>query len=470
MAFLLLLGMKKIIYFIIIFPLLVNAQKNLVLNESFEKMNKCPDDQSQIYYCNNWISANDYGTPDFFSLCSLPSQISAVPFSGLGYQYPRTGSNFVGIQCFHTLPNYAREFLEAKLKGILKKNKYYYSYFNVSLSYSIIPCYTDAIGLAFSNKLEIDTNKTILTRQKAVIHQKGKVIKDTAGWEKISGVYRGNDEEYLIIGNFFKDSELTIDPTCYNSFPNSSYYFIDDVGVYEYDPLPDTLLLCKGQTKRVGGRFLDATYKWSTGATDSMITVSKAGRYIVTATMDGKYELSDTLYVLNPEAVVATYVKDTVFCKGEIFSLTLPNIGTYQWSNASKNNVFTTKSAGNYQLTLTTDCGIYKHEIDLKEEDCTCNIYIPNAFSPNGDQINDALNCYVKCAIDFKVLRFQVFDRWGNQVYFLTDTTAAAIAWDGTFRGELLEQGVYTYALEYEYVEKGKIIKENKISEFILMR
>ena len=149
-------------------------------------------------------------------------------------------------------------------------------------------------------------------------------------------------------------------------------------------------------------------------------------------------------------------------CSSDLWAF--PNLGNYQWSNEVKNNVFETKSAGFYQTTITNSCGIFKHEIEVKTEDCNCNIFIPTVFSPHTiDGVNDELKCFVKCGLGFKVLRFQIFDRWGNQLYLLSDATPNAIAWDGIFRGELLPQGVYTYTLEYEYLKKGKIIRENKL-------
>jgi gliding motility-associated-like protein len=455
---------------------IVIGQTNLVPNASFEDLSDCPTDASQLELAKNWFSPN-LGTPDLYNTCASAASVG-VPLNSSysSFRFPKIGEGYIGIFTYET-PSYKeekREYVTIALKKQLLVKQKYYLFFYCVPKYLIkhnSECFSDAIGMAATQNKIMETIPFKRLDLKPIAFNKGKILDDTTGWTKISSVYHGNGEQYICIGSFEPNATtLNTKESCEAGFFGHSYYFIDDVGVYEYDPLPDTLQLCKGQSKRVGGRFLDATYQWNTGATDSTITVSKAGRYIMTATMDGKYELSDTLYVLNPEAVVATFVTDTSFCKGESVSVLLPDIGAFQWSNTSKNNVFSTKSAGNYQLTVTTDCGIYQHKINVTEEDCSCNIFIPNAFSPNGDQINDELNCYVKCGIDFNVSRFQVFDRWGNQVYFLTDTKSSAIAWDGTFRGELLEQGIYTYTLEYEYVKKGQLVKEKKFGEFILMK
>lgn len=83
-------------------------------------------------------------------------------------------------------------------------------------------------------------------------------------------------------------------------------------------------------------------------------------------------------------------------------------------------------------------------------------VYVPNAFSPNGDLENDVL--YVRSAIATEIL-FRIFDRWGEMVFESKDQN---IGWDGTFRGKLLKPDTYDYYLEATCVQgKQKIIKGN---------
>ncbi|AEA44408.1 T9SS type B sorting domain-containing protein [Fluviicola taffensis] len=83
-------------------------------------------------------------------------------------------------------------------------------------------------------------------------------------------------------------------------------------------------------------------------------------------------------------------------------------------------------------------------------------VFIPNAFSPNGDLENDVL--YVRSVIATKIL-FRIFDRWGEMVFETTDQNSG---WDGTFRGKLLKPDTYDYYLEATCVQgEQKIIKGN---------
>jgi len=75
-------------------------------------------------------------------------------------------------------------------------------------------------------------------------------------------------------------------------------------------------------------------------------------------------------------------------------------------------------------------------------------VFVPNAFTPNNDDVNDVLMVHGPYEMIIKV--FRVFDRWGNQVFLLTDAPAndPQFGWDGRFRGEQMNSGVFSWQLE----------------------
>lgn len=93
-------------------------------------------------------------------------------------------------------------------------------------------------------------------------------------------------------------------------------------------------------------------------------------------------------------------------------------------------------------------------KIKIKEE---LDIYIPNAFSPNGDQVNDRFIPFANNYQITRILQFQVFDRWGGQIFAQEDipTNDDSYGWDGKARGQLMDVGVYTYFVEFE-LRSGK--------------
>ena len=84
------------------------------------------------------------------------------------------------------------------------------------------------------------------------------------------------------------------------------------------------------------------------------------------------------------------------------------------------------------------------------------DIYIPNIFSPNGDNINDR---WVIFGADdgIKINEVQVFDRWGEKVYEEVNLQANqnSKGWDGIYNGEKVNPGVYVYRIQY-INNKGK--------------
>ncbi|MEM1121903.1 MAG: choice-of-anchor L domain-containing protein [Bacteroidota bacterium] len=80
-------------------------------------------------------------------------------------------------------------------------------------------------------------------------------------------------------------------------------------------------------------------------------------------------------------------------------------------------------------------------------------LFIPNVFSPNDDGQNDFFEIFAANSTNIlRVSATQILDRWGNAVY---TTTNAFPKWDGTFRGELLNDAVFFYAIEVE-LENGE--------------
>ncbi|MDQ3016534.1 MAG: gliding motility-associated C-terminal domain-containing protein, partial [Bacteroidota bacterium] len=76
------------------------------------------------------------------------------------------------------------------------------------------------------------------------------------------------------------------------------------------------------------------------------------------------------------------------------------------------------------------------------------DLYIPNVFSPNGDGINDFFTVFTDNDITVTVM--EIYTRWGDLVYKTTNLApnTETGSWDGRFRGDRLNPGVYVYRLE----------------------
>ena len=79
------------------------------------------------------------------------------------------------------------------------------------------------------------------------------------------------------------------------------------------------------------------------------------------------------------------------------------------------------------------------------------NIFVPNAFSPNGDNENDRLAVRGEC---LSAVHFQVFDRWGECVFDSTDMNAS---WDGTYNGQPMNDGVYIWVVDASFTTGDRV-------------
>ncbi|MCB9265001.1 MAG: gliding motility-associated C-terminal domain-containing protein [Lewinellaceae bacterium] len=87
--------------------------------------------------------------------------------------------------------------------------------------------------------------------------------------------------------------------------------------------------------------------------------------------------------------------------------------------------------------------------VEVKE----CNIYIPNAFSPNGDGVNDFFTLYGGPTLE-EILFLRIFDRWGNMVFERKNFSdnVDAMGWDGNFNGKPSNSSVYAYRAEVRFI------------------
>ena len=81
-------------------------------------------------------------------------------------------------------------------------------------------------------------------------------------------------------------------------------------------------------------------------------------------------------------------------------------------------------------------------------------VFIPNSFTPNGDGINDVFSVYGNDQV-IKVRNLAIFDRWGNALYSQSDLPIndPSEGWDGHFRDDLMDPGVYVYVVEVELLD-----------------
>ena len=93
------------------------------------------------------------------------------------------------------------------------------------------------------------------------------------------------------------------------------------------------------------------------------------------------------------------------------------------------------------------------------------NFYIPNVFTPNEDGFNDQFYIFGNVEVA-GVKEFSIFDRWGTQVFFAENIPAnnPDFGWNGEFRGEKLQPGVFVYYAIIEFIDGSEIMIEGDVT------
>jgi len=76
-------------------------------------------------------------------------------------------------------------------------------------------------------------------------------------------------------------------------------------------------------------------------------------------------------------------------------------------------------------------------------------IFVPNTFTPDGNEFNNEFNA--KFALEVYEWELRIYNRWGHLVYESLDYN---FGWDGSFLGKLSQDGTYTYVIRYVSCEK----------------
>ncbi|HKR03774.1 MAG TPA: PKD domain-containing protein [Bacteroidia bacterium] len=203
------------------------------------------------------------------------------------------------------------------------------------------------------------------------------------------------------------------------------------------------------------------------GGTDTLLNpvhvYSTGGNYVITLISYNQCG-SDTII----KTVIDTFSNGVAMfslaqqpCKSEIqFTNQSQNAFSYYW-NFGDGDVDTTKNPiheyllpGSYTITLIINQGTLCADTIIKIETInnsdTSNLFVPNCFTPNGDNKNEVLE--ISGFNECEVYHLGIYNRWGQSVY---ETDDIKKFWDGRFKNKDVPQGVYYF------IVTGKLFSKN---------
>lgn len=104
------------------------------------------------------------------------------------------------------------------------------------------------------------------------------------------------------------------------------------------------------------------------------------------------------------------------------------------------------ESPATYPITLVVQNGVCIDSITkyvVVEEELI--LYVPNTFTPDGDEFNNAFVPILNTAYDYQNYSFNIFDRWGELIF---ESHNPLVGWDGTYLGKLCKEGQYIWKIE----------------------
>lgn len=235
------------------------------------------------------------------------------------------------------------------------------------------------------------------------------------------------------------------------------------VGTKDFEVYPTTADICLGDVVRLNGTG-GYSYQWynedfstpddftctacdtpnaSPGLGMHHYKVGIADYFGCADTLDAVINVSDT-----PSTVVLN--NDTTIYYGQSVQLLAQGASYYIWSPIlTLNNhripsplASPTQSTW-YVATGYTTAGCSNKDSVLVNVIVNENAFIPNAFSPNGDGLNDVFK--IGNLIYQRIIAFNIFDRWGEEVY---KAGVLENGWDGTYKGKQMPLGTYYYYIQ----------------------
>lgn len=209
------------------------------------------------------------------------------------------------------------------------------------------------------------------------------------------------------------------------------------------------------------------TYSWNNSASTTAIAINlDSAMHTVVVTDNNGCTFTDSILVETfPSASVNTFPNANILY-GECVPLGAVGAVTYQWEPSDDLTCEDCQSPIACPPVTTTYCvtgidgnGCLDTACMKVNVEIVCGeVFVPSAFSPNGDDENDLLCVYSDCLEQFT---FTIYNRWGERVF---ETSDMSICWDGTWKGKMLNPAVFVYTINGFLINGESVSQKGNIS------
>lgn len=470
--------------------------ESMIPNPSFEAYTCCPSDQAQMDCVTDWSQASG-GTTDYINECGyISAHFNPPPFplpDGVACLRIINGFTEVGPEAIVKI---YKEYAGVCLNYPMQKDSVYLLELYVGfINESISPDFnlsffgtSDCANLPFVEGSEYDCPSSYpgwsFLQSKLIESDVG------AGWKKVSiEIIPPQDMAAIAIG---PDCELVEEL-------ESFYYFFDNLVLdkaasFDFKLLP-SVSTCSPDFRFAVNNDPDFAYQWYK---EGIALVGETASQLSSMYGDGRYQLriiDDTGCRISEDyiySIAHTDILTQTICRGEEFQfggnwLTMP--GTYADTFASLGNcdsivildlqvedhaidsfavqilegtAFAINGAsydteGDYLIDFRTSHGCDSLRVLQLS---VLNFYLPNAFSPNGDGINDVFKVFFpREENSIAKISMTIYDRWGGIIFIGEE-------WDGRTGNESINPGVFVFTVEFSTVTGERLFHFGELTLF----
>jgi len=455
----------------------LSCSQNLVPNPSFENMKLCPSIANMNFvndhlerFCEDWENVgliknlSSGGGGQYMHVCGSnngPYYGSGVPRNYFGFQPANFGIAYIGLRYSGNVNDYVSHFYGVKLLQKLVIGRKYSLSFYVSLADSSFTT-TNNLGMLLSTQKlyvqdRIKSDNFILPNRSHL--RCIDTITDKENWIKVAGfMVADSSYEYLTIGNFYNYNNIASSP---NGKPWDHLFYVDDVSIEETTmriEATDTVV-CEGYSTNLMARGLDDFFYWSLNKKDTLSTTRnfnfypKQSSYIYLISLNN----IDSVFInviKPPIKVVPEYVE---LCEEyfQMINANQKNAFGFLLDSAEKDALFSLSSPGTYLLqTFAGNC--YRKDT-IEVGTCSTKLFVPNAFTPNNDGLNDE---FLPVGTQIYNFTLTIFNRWGETVFISNDLKTG---WNGASA----QSGTYFYEITYQNAKGTKNFYKKGLLELL---
>ncbi|MCC6600945.1 MAG: gliding motility-associated C-terminal domain-containing protein [Crocinitomicaceae bacterium] len=219
----------------------------------------------------------------------------------------------------------------------------------------------------------------------------------------------------------------------------------------------DLYTACQGTPILLSNSGSPGNYFWSNGDTGQQTSVTQSGTYWLDVYGSNQCIGTDSTEVIFDPLPVIGFYHQVNLCEGATIELDAGNQGsTYEWSTGETSQTIVISVDGFYTVNVTSPEGCMATDFVNVTNICESSIFVPSAFTPNGDGINDYFVAYGENILEFEMT---IYNRWGDKVFFTDDFKKG---WNGSYRNGVhyVEDGIYNWFIRYRLIQPEGVLSE----------